>query len=366
MKVFPTLYSSASTGKIKEWNISVSHLDSAVEIITVYGYIDGKKTETSRIVNKGKNIGKANETSPYEQAISEAQSKWNKKKDEGYTEKKPTTITKKSGDTVLPMLALDYSKRGHDIQFPCFVQPKLDGVRALFYNNSLWSRKGKEFLFLEHIKDEAKKIDIIMDGEIYSETLSFQEMTGLVRKKKLSKEDIIKSKQIKWVVYDYVSDDDYHTRYDTLLALFKKHRFKNIELLKTEICNKKTDINKYLQDYEKAGYEGLIVRNFKGSYKQQYRSKDLQKYKNFMDDEFKVVDFTEGDGIEKGLVIWICETKTKARFSVRPQGTHEERAELFKKGNKYIGKMLTVKYQEVDKKTGIPRFPVGIAFRLYE
>jgi DNA ligase-1 len=50
---------------------------------------------------------------------------------------------------------------------------------------------------------------------------------------------------------------------------------------------------------------------------------------------------------------------------VRPRGTHEDRADLFKDGDSYIGKKLTVRYQELTE-DGIPRFPVGIAFRDYE
>ena len=38
---------------------------------------------------------------------------------------------------------------------------------------------------------------------------------------------------------------------------------------------------------------------------------------------------------------------------------------MFEKGKSYIGKMLTVKYQELTD-DGKPRFPVGINIRDYE
>ena len=47
---------------------------------------------------------------------------------------------------------------------------------------------------------------------------------------------------------------------------------------------------------------------------------------------------------------------------VRPTGTLEERGKMFKNGKKYVGKMLTVKYQELSE-DGIPRFPVGKSVR---
>ena len=114
-----------------------------------------------------------------------------------------------------------------------------------------------------------------------------------------------------------------------------------------------------------AGYEGVIIRNKKGLYRLATRSEDLQKFKEFEDAEFSIVGFTEGEGNEKGAVIWICETEEKKKFRVRPKGTVDDRKELFKKGQTYVGKMLTVKYQELTDE-GIPRFPVGLAIRDYE
>ena len=75
--------------------------------------------------------------------------------------------------------------------------------------------------------------------------------------------------------------------------------------------------------------------------------------------------FTQGDGQDMGCVIWMCKTPTGAGFYVRPRGTRASRAEQFGKGTQYIGRKLTVRYQELTE-GGIPRFPVGIAFRDYE
>jgi DNA ligase-1 len=58
------------------------------------------------------------------------------------------------------------------------------------------------------------------------------------------------------------------------------------------------------------------------------------------------------------MVIWDCKTKNGDTFAVRPRGTREIKRELFKNGDKYIGKELTVIFQEYTE-YGIPRFPVG-------
>jgi DNA ligase-1 len=124
----------------------------------------------------------------------------------------------------------------------------------------------------------------------------------------------------------------------------------------TEECFSKNDIKQFHDSYIKKGYEGLIIRNKKGAYQEKYRSKNLQKYKEFQDDEFEIIDYTEGTGKEKDLIIWVCQTKDGKTFQVRPKGTHEERKKLYKNGKKHIGKMLTVVFQELTN-DGIPRFP---------
>jgi DNA ligase-1 len=141
--------------------------------------------------------------------------------------------------------------------------------------------------------------------------------------------------------------------------------FEHVERLPTEVCQTKDELKGFHDRYVADGKEGLIIRNSAGLYQLAARSKDLQKYKEFEDAEFTVVEFTDGVGSEKGLVIWVCETEDKKKFSVRPRGTHEERTELFDDAESYVGKKLTVRYQELTE-DGIPRFPVGIAFRDYE
>ena len=71
----------------------------------------------------GMNIGKKNETSPEEQAISEATSKWEKKEKTGYTDN--ITAVDTCTAYVEPMLAKKYGDV--EFSFPIYSQPKLDG-----------------------------------------------------------------------------------------------------------------------------------------------------------------------------------------------------------------------------------------------
>ena len=85
----------------------------------------------------------------------------------------------------------------------------------------------------------------------------------------------------------------------------------------------------------------------------------------FQDSEYLITGFTEGDGKEKGMIVFECVTPEGKVFHARPSWTYAERAKAFKKGTSYIGKMLTVKYFELSDDL-VPRFPVGLEIRDYE
>jgi len=365
----PTLYCKSKTGKTQVWNIQV--IGSTIRVS--YGYQDGATTVNEKTITAGKNIGKKNETTPEQQAASEARSTWDKKKTGGYAESLDDAHVPGVADAaavaaheaILPMLAHDYHKRGKDIKFPCFVQPKLDGVRCIFKNGVLTSRQGKVFPNMDHITQDLKDVDLVLDGELYSNTLNFQQFVGLVRKKKHNDAEKQLLRQVKFHVYDCVNDKPFSERNEAINELFSKRMYAFSEPLLTEECKAKEDLKKFHDKYVAEGKEGLIIRNKDGLYQLAARSKDLQKYKEFEDAEYKVTGFTEGEGLEKGLVIWICETSAGKSFHVRPRGTHEARAEIFNEAKDYVGKSLTVRYQELTEE-GIPRFPVGIAFRDYE
>jgi len=108
------LYKKDSKGKTRVLEIKVM----GSIITTNYGIINGSMVTKTKTITEGKNIGKSNETSPEEQAVLEATSIWQKKKDKGYFESIKETKNAKSS---LPMLAHTFSKRKHNISYPAYV-----------------------------------------------------------------------------------------------------------------------------------------------------------------------------------------------------------------------------------------------------
>ena len=388
MSEFPQLKGEATSGKVKIWSIRVIEQNNQGIIETTHGYEGGKMQITYKTIAEGKNIGKRNETTPVQQAIQEAKSAWIKKKESGYSdekeeqkqaqdqaqdqdqeeEKEPQKKGKGIDNSApSPMLAHDYTKRGKSIVYPCFTQKKYDGVRCIAIPmQGLFSRLKKKFPHMHHILEEINKLPptIILDGELYSDTLTFQEIVGIVKRETLKKGDEEKQLQIKFNVYDIINEHTYDLRYVNMQHIFKRYNFKYLELVKSDSCESEDKMKELHAQYVAEGFEGLMLRNKEGMYSN-HRSVDLQKYKEFFDMECEIIDFKQGEGMEEGCVLWLCKTPEGKPFACRPRGTREERHEMFLNGATYIGKKLTVRYQEKTD-DGLLRFPVGIAIRDYE
>ena len=369
---FSTLYGKSTNGKIKEWSISVLKMgDGTCYIETEHGYVEGKKQVDQRLVSSGKNIGRSNETTPYEQACFEARSAYNRKKDDGYFEDK-NQIPSVDAGMFLPMLAHRYDKHSSKINFPCWVQPKLDGVRMVAKKEGnrviMWSRKGKEIDIPDRISAQLNallKDGQCVDGELYVHDWTFQRIISAVKKKR-DDTDLLE-----YHIYDsphpileFEERVPTNNNYPDNCSNWKAPP-ENIKVVKTYMAKDQGEFDSLEKQFVSDGYEGMMARNQKSPYKYKHRSYDLQKVKRFIDKEFEIIGGKDGTGREAGLVIFRCKTKAGLEFDVRPMGSRESRESAFKNLSSYIGKDLTVRYQELTD-DGRPRFPVGVSVRDYE
>jgi len=389
---------SSSNNSKKVWQIKTK-IDpelNKITLITESGELGGHLKSNQKILSNIKLSSKKGITSLEKYAEEQAKKIFNNKKKEGYIEynnnnnnnneneinnaETPKKIEEENENgikkkitirTYYPMLAHRYNEKKGDIKFPCFVQPKLDGVRCVVVGNKLYSRNGNRFPVLPHIENELKlynKNNLILDGELFTDDINFEKIVGLVKKYKKSEEDEKNSLKIYLNVFDYIDSKlPFNKRLINLNQFFEKNKnMKYIKQVKTEECPQEKNIEEFLEKYTKEKYEGLIIRNKSGLYEENTRSIHLQKLKKFIDEEFEIIDYTTPDqGKEVGCVIWICKTKEGKQFSVRPSGNYQERKKLYREAKKYIGKMLTVRYQELTN-GHVPRFPVGVTIRDYE
>jgi len=249
-----------------------------------------------------------------------------------------------------------------------YVQPKLDGVRTIAFlqNNKvvLLSRNNKEFKHFEFLRRQLKKIlipEITFDGELYNHDMSFQDIIKIASINKLepSKDEY----KIHYCIFDciIISNLPFNKRWNLINKLYKSAVLYGsakipirITLVKTFKVDNEYDLMNCYYKFIKNKFEGIIIRT---DYK-------IFKYKPKKDIECKIIGAESAKGRDKNSVIWICILNNK-QFKVRPAASLTERKEMYKNRKKYIGKWLTVEYQDLTD-DGIPRFPVGKGIRDYE
>jgi DNA ligase-1 len=377
-KIWPTLYKKNSNSSVQQWTITVKEVDSPIPqayIIKEYGQVNGKIQKSEPDFIFGKNIGRVNETTPYKQACLEAEAQWVKKKtgEKGYVESIDDANAGKSDALVqggiLPMLAHKFSERGDKIVFPAFVQPKLDGIRCIATIDNgkctLWTRTRKPIVSVPHIIEALEKkfsgMSIIIDGELYNHDYrdKFEEIISLVRPEYVKPGSTV----VQYHIFDIVNDKTFKERNEILVIDFCSVG-KVLVRVETIVVNNEDELMDSFAHFRSEGYEGCIIRNSDGLYKNS-RSIDLQKIKEFEDDEFKIVDVKEGKGKMIGKAIFTCVTKDGNRFDVKKEGALEALKEYFVNKDKYIGSFLTVRYQGLTNGS-VPRFGIGVSIRDYE
>lgn len=363
-RLFPPLYGLSSRGRVKVWAIHAEALpdDTAATVVT-HGYEGGVMQTSRTLYVEGKNLGRANETTPFEQAQSEAQSKWERQLDRGYRDDKRLLSVELRPR---PMLAHDYAKRGSAIEFPAFVQPKLNGIRCLAQRTRdgvrFWSRAGKEFTTLGHLVSDLIKclgVGDVLDGELYNHDMSFQEITSAVKREQDA------TARIQYHAYDVVKPVKFCDRLLWLDSCVAPERSSRLVVVPTLRAEDRDHVLIHHTAFVHDGFEGTIIRNAQGKYKGGYRSPDLQKLKDFLEEEFEIIGGSEARGKDVGTVTFRCRTHEGKEFDVRPRGSREQRAQWLSDLERLVGGLLTVRFQNYSDE-GVPIFPVGVNVRDYE
>ena len=365
-----TLYKvNASGKKIQQWRIYIDKKGSRVFMMREYGQVDGKLQTREKEVTEAKS-----KDTLENQAIFQAKREWlDQIIKKQYSIEKPDITSSKKQKTIkqfAPMLAQTYDSK-KKFKVPCIVQPKLDGVRAYYTEGIFRSRSHKEYYNMEHLSKVLSKVkeNVIFDGELYNHDMTFQTLMKYVKLKTIDDDKDKKipdiQKYVEYHIFDCYFPDNpdmpFSERYSYLVSIQKQFAKSKIEIVNVTEMSDISKLNGFHDEFASEGYEGIMLRNSDSKYEFK-RSKHLQKYKKFIDEEFEVIGFTKEIENNIPLVVWRYKTEGGLEFNCRPKGTHKERANFFKNADDYIGKMLTVKFQEYTD-DGIPRFPVGKGFR---
>jgi DNA ligase-1 len=350
------------------WSCKVT--DNA--ILYRWGQDEGAEQSLTVVVEEGKNLGRANETTTSQQAIVEATTKINRKIMAGYVSASASglleSIEFKSKPTEVPgpMLAKSFNEYAHKLGKYKYVlyQPKLDGIRCIAnrFTGELYSRK-LERMVIPHLSEAVIELgdylpeDIEwLDGELYDHDMSFQTITSIVRTQNGAHPDIGK---IRYHIYDVVSNLTNEERDDLLSKLSPETPLKIVRSFR----GSPEDALKFHQKFVSMGYEGAMLRLPDAPYAVGKRSPALLKIKLFLQEEFAVVGVNK-EKFEDNLGTFALVTDTGEPFNARPAFTDAERQEFWDNRDRYdwSKNVATVKFFEWSEDL-IPRFPVCLGIR---
>lgn len=279
------------------------------------------------------------------------------------------------------MLARTYGPRFSN--FPCLLQPKLNGIRALAQKTSdgvvLQSRDEKLWKpgFLQEIctqlswmYDYAEKHfnmnpNVILDGELYVHGWRLQDINSAVAVKRL--ERTIKTGLVQYHVFDAIPDlsTPFLQRWVSFYSVAEFRHLNHVRIVPTHSCASVEEMQKYFHDYTAQGYEGVMLRTdepyFLGrtSHGTEYRSRTLWKHKQWEDAEFECIGYTQGEGKASiGIGALVLQTKEGREFKVGTGFSDEDRIEYLR--NPPNGASVRVRYLELTA-DGIPFNPSFLA-----
>lgn len=265
-----------------------------------------------------------------------------------------------------------------------FVTRKLNGTRAVYFDNKLYARSGKEIDGFQNIKDEIKRLSVdgmTLDGELVrinrgnkiDDEDNFRISLSIINSKERTIEE---EYQIEYVLFDILKTSEFIQGKST--SLYSERRklldglntkgLKHIRVTKVlyQGTYTKTKTDKLLELADKRGYEGLCL-NTNDIYECK-RTNHLIKLKTFYSDDLRCIDVYEGskelENSLGGIVVIYKNNKVKVGSGF----TKEERDYYWNNKDKIIGKIVEVKYKgESHNKNNSNislNFPTFIAIRL--
>ena len=297
-----------------------------------------------------------------------------------------------------------------------WVQPKLDGIRALVSivpdrdgvgRVVMITRNGKQLVWLNHLREQVlvflkDRPDVILDCEVYAEHIYGEvgvKGTGKTQKLVYSDSslelpqkqrfDVISGgvrpvrgephtleKQLCLYVFDIadptgeLTQDERFAIRDELFSQSKiEKRCPSLKKVETRKVKTVAEIDALHAEFAEKEFEGVVIRARNLKYDGGRKSLQMRKHKLVMDEEFSVEGAEKDDGVPIEHFVWVCSVRgpdgKKRKFTVKPMGTREQKQVWWSNRKRFIGQPLTVRFQDktVD---GVPRFPRGHSIRDYE
>ena len=409
-----TLYLLDLDGSILVWKIRVHNGGAASTVTSESGQLNGQLKSHTYTVLHGKNLGKANATTHFTQAIAEAESKYAAKIKKGYRSLAMLGLNADVTDTHVLLTRLDSNRRDasgelkpmlcqkfkpNKLKYPVIGQPKINGVRAFVkmieLNHGLFgtehrlgftSREGllyniphlendKNILeYIKFLQDSYPDIEIILDGELYIDNKLCTDIAGAAKNK-----DNINNSNLYFIMFDLAIS--IKNQYDRILTmntvfdnLYKEHECisapntylkfisKNFARIKSKAIKSDEEARNLRDNALENGFEGCVLRDLNALYKFGQRPVTMVKYKLRDSSEFRILDIIPQDKRPELPQFILKNDLDSQTFELIGSGKHEDQEQFLINKDSYIGKFAHIEFGERTK-TNLPFHCVFIGIR---
>lgn len=237
----------------------------------------------------------------------------------------------------------------HRVKYPCVSTVKLDGVRAIYRNGTFYTRNGKILHGLEALAGRLSGAPVL-DGELVCPGMDFQTSSGSLR-------SFAETPNAQFHIID-LPEHPSRSFIERMIAA-RNLVTENVFVIPWCTVNSSEQIEKLYRSVLGFGFEGVVVKPMEYEYVDK-RSFDWMKLKAINTVDARIVDIFEGTGKYSssagGVIIQMPDTGVMVR--VGSGFSDQQRDEIYADPDKFIGRMIEVKYHEVtpDGSLRHPRF----------
>ena len=266
------------------------------------------------------------------------------------------------------MLASNEMPQLPNQRYPLMVQPKLDGMRAIYMHGNFWTRSGIIFPNVkldEYFKSLKGHEDNVLDGELYIHNQPFQKLAST-----LNADDAPIPNGLRYVVYDAIPKDEwvaqkcnltYQARLEALRGVVNSVAdHKKVIDISSDVVYDAGEVVELYKKYLKDGYEGVMLKDPNGHYKWgrcTLKSGTMIKLKPFKSIDLTITGIYDGEGKYEGKAGGLLADHAGVTIRIGSGFSDADRSSMAAQPHSYIGKTVEVKYFE-ETEDGSLRFPI--------
>jgi ATP-dependent DNA ligase len=279
---------------------------------------------------------------------------------------------------MIPQLAASIGPKFN--RFPCYLQPKLNGVRCLSQIHGgigIFMSRDEKFWYtpkLRHLQTQLESIKSligsrVLDGELYTHGWKLQRINGAVSVNSVTPRH--DTHEVEYHIFDIVHPaQTFDERWIMFRTELAAANLSHIKVVPTAYIHDRNEMEQLFKHWTALGYEGVMLRPDgpyvygQTAHGTRKNSPFLWKYKAWKDGEFLCVGTTQGEGkADIGIGALVLARHEVYLSQVQPEsltfkvGTgfdDNERMQYMQ--NPPIGKLVKIRYLELTE-AGVPFNP---------